>query len=223
MELSEKYLKVHRQQELKEVKLRKTSAASTLSLASSSTEFVDFKIDDVTIALEYMDKLRSGLTEAWKDGLVPEKEYWRLMSQMERENQPCEKEIVVLKRQKKTLVEDLEDRIEPAREKLEDAYASLIVDKVMSAVAKPKKKMFRQSRFKHDVLEYYQASKKIGDKKHAWCHLLGWNDADEVKAAHIVAKSLQSEETSYLFGVGEADLSSPRNGTFDDTCGSIFC
>lgn len=33
-----------------------------------------------------------------------------------------------------------------------------------------------------------------------------------MKAAHIVPKSLQSEELSYLFGAGEVELSDPRNG-----------
>lgn len=34
-----------------------------------------------------------------------------------------------------------------------------------------------------------------------------------MKAAHLVPKSLQSDELSYLFGVGEIDLNDPRNGT----------
>lgn len=33
-----------------------------------------------------------------------------------------------------------------------------------------------------------------------------------MKATHIVPKSLESEELSYLFGAGEMNLSEPRNG-----------
>lgn len=204
-----KHLKEDQQQELRAIKGRQVSAASTLSTVSSTHDFVESKIEDVKIALEYNDKLRSGLKEAWSDGMIPNDVYQNLMEQIEHENRPREKEIVVLKRQKKFLIEDLDDSIRPVREKLEDAYASLIVDKVMSTTAKQKMK---KSKFKREVLEYYHASKMINNKKHAWCHLLGWHDAEFIKAAHIVPKSLQSEEVSYLFGVGEAILSSPRNG-----------
>ena len=33
-----------------------------------------------------------------------------------------------------------------------------------------------------------------------------------MKAAHLVPKSLQSDELAYLFGAGNMDLSDPKNG-----------
>ena len=80
------------------------------------------------------------MREAWTKGLIPNAEYFDLMNRIEKENQPRENEIVVLKRPNKELIEDLEDSINPVRPKLEDAYASLIVDKVMSAAAVISKK-----------------------------------------------------------------------------------
>ena len=43
--------------------------------------------------------------------------------------------------------------------------------------------------------------------KKIWCHALGeWLDLDYVISAHLVAKSLATEELSYAFGVEELSL-----------------
>jgi hypothetical protein len=96
--------------------------------------------------------------------------------------------------------------------RLEDAYASLMMNKLMSASAKQKKSNHDQAKFRKDCLEYYQAleENEAGDKI-AYCHLTGWDITDNIKAAHLVPKSLHSEEASYLFGVGHVELSDARN------------
>jgi hypothetical protein len=79
---------------------------------------------------------------------------------------------------------------------LERAYTNTIVPRVMAALAKQRKGSFRQSNFKKAVLNFYNAS----DNDSAYCHLTGWWQSSDVKAAHLVPKSLTSEEVSCLFG-----------------------
>lgn len=56
--------------------------------------------------------------------------------------------------------------------------------------------------------------KKFSEDEETWCHILGYGTARvlAVKAAHIVPKSLESAELSYLFGVGEMPTMVPQNG-----------
>ncbi|KAL9106771.1 MAG: hypothetical protein Q9187_008520 [Circinaria calcarea] len=122
--------------------------------------------------------------------------------------------MVVLKRQKKIVKEDLEDE-KPSHSKPEDAYACVIASKGMAPFGKQKKYKSNQSWFKSNAVQYYNASKVVDADEDPqtllYCHLSGWHPEKYVTAAHIVPKSLQSEESSYLFGVGEAVLSDPRN------------
>jgi hypothetical protein len=47
-----------------------------------------------------------------------------------------------------------------------------------------------------------------------YCHLTGWLPEKQVKCAHLVPKSLESDELAYIFGVRETVLSEPRDGMF---------
>lgn len=60
---------------------------------------------------------------------------------LEQSSKPNEREIVVLKQQKKLIKDDLEE-ILPSNVRLEDAYAKLIMNKVMAASSKQKKKRY---------------------------------------------------------------------------------
>ena len=91
----------------------------------------------------------------------------------------------------------------------------------MAASAKIKKRKFDQVKFRAAAIAFYSAGRRyLGPGEYqkdtekytqAYCHLSGWADAKTVKAAHIVPKSLESPELSYIFGVGDAVLSDPRN------------
>lgn len=100
MKTPEKHLNEACQHELQQIKVRQVSAASFVSLASSIKDFVESKMENVNIALEYSEKLRSWLREAWNDGMIPNDKYPNLLKRIENENEPHEKEIFVLKRQK---------------------------------------------------------------------------------------------------------------------------
>lgn len=142
------------------------------------------------------------------------------MKELDLESRPTEEEIVVLKRQRKMVEEDIEDEM-PQRQDLEAAYASVLSAKVISATAKQSKSDFDQSEFKKDVVKYCGARKMDetdGKRPLTYCHLSGWWDKNQVKAAHLVRKSLQSEELAYLFGVGEVVLLEARNGKCARSC-----
>jgi hypothetical protein len=124
-----------------------------------------------------------------------------------------ESELVVLKRQKKTIQDDLDESI-PKRQTIQDAYASVLCHKVMSASGKQKGRKFDQERFRKDVGEYYETLRCEGGEK---------AEAQMVPSSLVMvpceiresrpsgAEESCREELSYLFGVGEAILSDPRN------------
>jgi hypothetical protein len=95
---------------------------------------------------------------------------------------------------------------------LERAYASTIVPRVMGASAKQKKSSFNQSEFRKRVIDFYKAAMDMEDHKMAYCHLAGWCPSEQVKAAHLVPKSLSGEEIAHLFGSDEVVITDPRNG-----------
>lgn len=219
-----------RQARLQDQKTRSVShasQASQTSIASSTiSEFLENKIRSCQLDIDYIQSYRDGLHEALSAEKLAEEDYRNEFNCVFGELQPRRQELRVLKRQKKIIQEDLEDDFvakkryrgpddEPDIGLLERAYTSTIVSRVMSATAKQKKRSFDQSAFKKDVLAYYGAGKIEGNYRLAFCHVVGaWFAHDDVKAAHLVPKSLSGAELSYLFGVGELILSDKRNGKF---------
>ena len=195
---------------------RKASVASNLSSALSTDEFLDGKIETAIIDVEYVERLMKGLKEARDDGVLSEVTYREALHEANGYSAPKEQELVVLKRQKKIVKEDLEERL-PLYATLEAAYADVIVNKTMAASSKAKKDKWDASSFKKEVLDFYSAGRHVNSNPHqaydeAYCPLTGWQASKTVKAAHIVSRALQSDELSYLFGVGEAVLTDTTNG-----------
>lgn len=185
-----------------------------VSNASSAADFVVFKIEDVGLSIEYGEEMRKGLEEAYQDGSLSQLQYKDAIEDVEQFNKPNAREIVVLKRHKKLIRDDLEE-ILPSNVRLEDAYGKVIMNKVMAASSKKKKKKYNRSTFKKAVIAFYGAkcdSLHDGEIDSLWCHLTVWQPLRDVKAAHVVPKSLESNELSYLFGAGEVLLSEPNNG-----------
>lgn len=193
---------------------RQVSHASKASVVSNTSEFIEHKIEEMSSEVECLETLKQGLAQAQDDG--DKKEKTRITEKLERlreRSATTEEELVTLKRQKKIVAEDL-DESKLDHDDLADAYASLIIDKLDSSTAKPKKKKFNQQQFRAAVGARYASSRatKIGSTE-LYCHVIqGWFSNKEVKAAHLVPKSLRSEELAYLFGVGDVVLTDPRNG-----------
>ncbi|KAL8661886.1 MAG: hypothetical protein Q9202_005168 [Teloschistes flavicans] len=211
----EEYLSLLRKRKARELdKQRRVSRNSTISRSSSISEFLVAKEEVNKLDLEFTEHILKSLSEALIQGVIPRKVYDAIKQEVTKYDLKRRQEFVVLKRQRKFVQEDLDD-MRPSLQTVEDAYASVIVNKVMTATAKQKKRQFDQSAFQKAVLEYYDASRSpvsAGQPREAFCLLTGWRNSKEVKAAHIVPKSLKSDELSYLFGVGDAMLKDPRNG-----------
>jgi hypothetical protein len=90
---------------------------------------------------------------------------------------------------------------------VEAAYANIIVNKIMLA-GRQNKQGFNRKKFSEEVDNYYNAAKIEHGEKYRWCHILArWIPHKDVRAAHIVPKSLESEELNYFFRVGDVILS----------------
>jgi hypothetical protein len=197
--------------------------SSNVSVASTTvSEFLEEKVKAYQLELDYIKAYKDGLHEARSAEKLSNDEFDKELGMVFEDFRSVQADLKVLKRQRGVIQEDLEEEIdsskryraegnEPDISFLERAYTDTIVPRVMGASAKQKKSNFHHSGFREDALKYYNAVDKEGGNKIAYCHLTGWWNADMVKVAHLVPKSLSGEEVSYLFGVGEIVLSDPRN------------
>ncbi|WEW59460.1 hypothetical protein PRK78_004934 [Emydomyces testavorans] len=201
-----------KQSELAEIEQRKERISCEVSHATSVTEFIEKKVDEVDACLEYIQHYNDALKQSIRAENINKKRAHEELDELRGARLDLGQEALVLKRQRKIIAEDLEDEL-PRHETISQAYLTTIVDKTMSACAKQKKVRFRQTEFKKCVTSYLAASKIEGGDEYIWCHVQGdWQPAKTTKTAHIVPKSLTSDELSYFFGVGEVILSDRRNG-----------
>jgi hypothetical protein len=200
-----------RQEKLQDVKQRSSSLASQISLNSTASEFLEAKIRGVETEIEYITNYRTGLHEAFEAQNMGKAAFQEAMREVETGARPIEREAVLLKRQKKSLAEDLAEDMNKY-ETVDEAYVTSIIVKTMSAGTQQRRN-FNQTNFRKAVLEYYGAIKiDAAKQEERYCHLTGWHNKTDIKAAHVVPKALESEELSHLFGVGEALLMDPKNG-----------
>jgi len=190
------------------------TAISQISITSSTDEFIDAKIESISADLAVNGKFRDYFEGAKKRKLFSNEEYNDAMKELESEVDEKERELIILKRQKKAISDDL-DEVLPQYSTIEGAYSSVLMTKIMSASGKQRKgKPFNQSAYAKEVLSFYGAARRIDGLGERYCHLTGWLPEKQVKCAHLVPKSLESDELAYLFGVRETILSEPRNGMF---------
>lgn len=195
-----------------------STAFSSLSSSSSTSEFIDAKIESLAADIAVGGGLIEALRDAKKRKVVAEDDLAKTMKKTEEDIAKAERELVIVKRQKKVIIDDLDETL-PNFDSIKSAYAATMTSRVMAATCRQKKgKAFDQKGFAQGVLEYYGAKRsRDGGGSEKYCHLTGWHDAEYVKCAHIVPKSLESDELAYLFGVREAVLSDQRNGKSTST------
>jgi hypothetical protein len=197
---------------LDEIKKRRVSVVSQISFESNTRDFIRAKEASVIIDLEYVGTMRNGLKEAYQNGALGKAAYNEAMVDLDGGRRAKQEELIVHKRQKKILTEDLEEQL-PSYDNMETAYTNVLVNKVMLANAKQKKSKFERSKFRSAVDNFYNSKKVLNGLQLGWCHALGrWITHKGVKAAHLAAKSLDGRDLAYLFGVGEAVLMDPTNG-----------
>lgn len=196
-----------------------SSAFSSLSGASSTENFLQAKTDSLEADIAANNHIRDAFDEARRQRVIAEDEYKEAIGKTDMELAAAERELVVIRRQKKIILEDMDEAM-PKHETIGEAYADTITSRIMAATGHQKRSSQQkngrssdQKAFRQDVFKYYGAKRETDDgsiKK--FCHLTGWTGGELVKCAHIVPKSLDSDELAYLFGVRETMLSEPRNG-----------
>jgi hypothetical protein len=169
-------------------------------------------VESLSADLDLDVKFRELFAKAREQNAFTDGEYVEAIKELETEVGTEERELVTLKRQRKTISDDIDDVL-PRYSRIEDAYTSVLATKVIPAPSKGKP--FEQSTSAKTVLSFYGAVRRT-DSGHVekYCHLTGWLPGKQIKCAYIVPKSLESDELAYLFGAREAALSEPRNGMF---------
>ena len=194
------------------------TAISQLSTTSTTDDFINAKIESISADLALNKKLKDYFEGAKTKRKVAatdeeeQKQYDDAIGTLELEVNQKERELVTLKRQKKTIADDMDDLL-PQCSTIGAAYSSVLMSKIMSA-SKQGKKRFDQREFSKAVLSYYGALRTGSGHAEKYCHVTGWQHEKNIKCAHLVPKLLESDELAYLFGVREAILSEARNGMF---------
>jgi hypothetical protein len=180
------------------------------------------KILSCELDMEYLKSYKGGLQQANPTDAISKEEIDEEVGKILNRFEPLYEEVKILKRQRKYIIEDIEvDMSDLKKQKqdkdvdvalLERAYTNTIVPRVMAASGKQRKGSFKQSNFRKAVLNFYNAA----DNDSAYCHLTGWWQSKDVRAAHLVPKSLTSEEVSYLFGGLEAVEYMPQNSKYSN-------
>ncbi|MCJ1464996.1 hypothetical protein MMC07_003611 [Pseudocyphellaria aurata] len=199
---------------LADYKVRKSSANSLLSNASDASEFLEHKIKTVELEMDIADFYKKSLTQAYQQDNIEEGELTEALDEVNQEHSGKKREWIALKRQKVLIEEDIE---EGPYATLEKAYAAAMKHRVkiptQLSKAEQNLKKHTQAKFKGELERYYAAARTNDGDKSVFCAVTkAWWDAKLIKAAHLVPKSLQSEELAYMFGADSMDLSDPRNG-----------
>ncbi|KAF9253734.1 hypothetical protein DTO027I6_2749 [Penicillium roqueforti] len=196
--------------------------AREMTTTRSVSEFLEGKIRDYRMDLDYISCAHDGLLEVLDNEKITTSEFITALKPLMTSARRTSDHLKFLSNQRKAIQDDLEELPPVKRQRqgeldvefLERAYTATICPKVMSAGAKvPKERdeygrSFNASNFKRDVCLYYDIPK---DEFEGHCHVIGSTDAKSIKAAHLVPKSLRGDEIAHLFGVGAIVSSDPRN------------
>ncbi|KAJ5504113.1 hypothetical protein N7463_006987 [Penicillium fimorum] len=214
-----------RQSALRTHKQRSVSAASRLSemsYKSTTSDILDVKLAAMESELEYMRCVQDGLNEARQTEKISHDTFQREIQPFLKSFRSSSSTIQVLKAQCPLIIEDIDEEVSAKRQRiegpvdqslLEHAYRDALISRVLGANAKQKGPKFDQSAFKKEVYAYYGVNEHC-QPSFGWCHVLGTIlPQKNIKAAHLVPKSMTSKEVSHLFGVSDGVLGDPRNGT----------
>lgn len=203
----------HVKNTLHDIKKRKVSAMSARSNSSTISEFIEQKIHEHKLNIDYTEQCRQGLRKAFEEKNLSLSEWKQLREGLQDQDKDDKSQYVTLKRQRLMIEDDIQDSSH--NKSLEGAYAVAMVNRVKIRRKKedvsPKTV---QRRFRNGILNFYDV-KKVRENGERLVYCVAskeWWDAKLVKAAHLVPRSLESEELSYLFGAGTTDLSLPQNG-----------
>ncbi|EPS31126.1 hypothetical protein PDE_06081 [Penicillium oxalicum 114-2] len=197
------------------------SVKTTDSLESNASDFLEAKIEQLTEFKNYFELVKRGILKGNDQQPLSNEELQSHMEPVVTKLATTTATLQVLKSQKRHLAHDLEGETAAFRRQktggepqglLERAYVQAIIDRVMCATAKQGATPFKAKRFKENVNEVYGITDQRTSRKFNWCHVLGiWRDAEMIKAAHIVPKSLNIGDLGHIFGDPKDVISDPLN------------
>ncbi|KAJ5576462.1 hypothetical protein N7535_003388 [Penicillium sp. DV-2018c] len=198
----------------------------------STSDILAVKLAAIETELEHMRCVRDGLNEARQTGKISQDAFQREIKPLLNTFRSSSTTIQVLKTQRPLIVEDIDEAVSAKRQRiegpmdqslLEQAYRDAIIPRVLGASAKQKGTKFDQTAFKKEVYAYYGVNEHCRPG-FGWCHVLGTVlPQKNIKAAHLVPKSMTSKEAAHLFGVSDGVLGDPRNGiTLADNIELLF-
>lgn len=198
---------------------RKASASSQWSIESPVEELLEAKTEHLQATVDLYEQTKKKLRMTAPDFNTQCRELEKALSIPEKQ-----KELRKIFKSYKFLADDLQElKLSVSGEgprastSLEEAYVSHVITNVERAGPDHRGKKFDQVQFKEDLHRYYGSTRKIHGFKEVHCVLTGWRNAIEksnVIAAHLVPKSFENTGLEFLFGVGDALLSDPRNGKY---------
>lgn len=207
------HLPTEEQDKLKRKHTEMSAPAPAPTTHGTAEAFLESRLQVLDLKLDYTKQYRNALNKSRKALGVDEGELKKELRELDDTARELNLEIITLKRQKHFVLRDLKDTA-PSRDTIDKAYASVIMNKFMSAsITKSDKARYRQTEFKKMICKYLHASKKIKGQKYVWCHVTArWYTAKETKTAHIVPEYLDGGVVAYLFGVGTISMNDERNG-----------
>lgn len=119
------------QEGLRRSQARSNSAASGISSRSTVSEFLEAKIEEIDGELEYVTHYYSGLKDTLATQTLTKGKFEEELETLEENTRNLQKELTVIKRQRKTLEEDLAEK--PNTKQIEDAYTASMMERVMAA------------------------------------------------------------------------------------------
>ncbi|KAI1831808.1 hypothetical protein DTO027I6_7223 [Penicillium roqueforti] len=184
------------------------------------SDILGMKFAAMESELEYIRCVRDGLNEARKTEKISHDTFQQEIQTFLESFRSSLSTIHVLKAQRPLIIEDIAEQVSAKRQRiegpvdqslLEHAYRDARISRVLGARAKQKGSKYDQSAFKKKVYAYY------GINEHCrpgfgWCHVLGTVlPQNNIKAAHLVPKSMTSKDVCHLFGVSNGVLGDRRN------------
>ncbi|KAJ5364218.1 uncharacterized protein N7496_009931 [Penicillium cataractarum] len=205
----------------KREKSRSVSSGATPNYRSVS-DFLEAKVQAHGCELDYIETAYQGLQHTFDSEQLSPEEFRTAIGPFLSSTKRANEQLGTICKQRKILEEDIEESVATKRprhgeislETLERAYSSSLTERVMAARAKQpgRQQPFSARNFKKAVNDYYGINAKNGIESEAgYCHVLGKFDAKDIKAAHVVPKSLSTDEIAPLFGVRQLVAKDPRN------------
>jgi hypothetical protein len=182
-----------------------TSQNSRLSRISSDpasiSDYFAVKLLSLECEIQYLRIYRRALQELCREGKLAGPDFFAERNRLQKFEILRSAELLAITLERRVLAEDMAEELHKSVP-IERAYAVAMEGRVNAATGKQRAGKLNYSKFKRDVLDYYDG-KGIGEGRDggdAWCHVLGWLPSNSVRAAHIVPKSLDEGSLAHLFG-----------------------